>query len=94
MDPLFTVPMYGTGQHTLCYEVRGIADHYFNLISDECVSVNALYVSATDNAGLKINVMGQVAIRAVDLTGVCVDILIDPRSFTVSSNGMQSTWLC
>lgn len=87
MDPLFTVPMYGTREHTLCYEVHGTADHYFNLISDECVSVNALYVSTTDNAGLKINVIGQVAIRAVDLEGVCMDILIDPHGFTVSSNG-------
>ena len=43
-DPLYTVPVFGTQERHLCYEIHGRPMRYFNLISDSCVSVNAHYV--------------------------------------------------
>ena len=44
----------------MCYEVQGQSDSFFNLISDNCVSVNALYVAAEDPVGNVIKAIGVV----------------------------------
>lgn len=79
-DPLFTVPLRVvnldsqglTPDVSLCYEVHGQANAYFNLISDSCVSVNAHYTAVSH-----LHVINQVAIRAVDETNTCHNILIN-----------------
>ena len=41
-DPRFTVKLPSRDEF-LCYEIHGEAGKYFNLISDTCISVNALF---------------------------------------------------
>ena len=45
----------------MCYEVHGQSDTFFNLISDNCVSVNAHYVAAVDPTENVIKAIGVVA---------------------------------
>ena len=78
-DPLFKVPIHVSQQlidenpefegANLCYEIHGIAGSSFNLVSDRCTSVNALYIPM-DNpmAG---NIIGAIGITAIDQDGVC-----------------------
>ena len=73
-DPLFTVPLminnvpedlsevYGN-KMSLCYEVKGESHQYFNLISDECTSVNAYYGSGRVDS---VNVITKIGIVARD----------------------------
>lgn len=92
-DPLFTVPITGRQppQH-LCYEIRGISDEYFNFISDECVSVNAHYEERTLQGETRpLHVVNEIAIRAVDSAGACVNIIIDRNGCTASIGGAISS---
>ena len=61
-DPLFTVPIASTGQ-SLCYEVHGMANRIFNLVSDECTTVNAHY--APMNIPENGNIISRIGVRAV-----------------------------
>ena len=72
----------------LCYEIRGTSDEYFNFISDECVSVNAHYdVRDSPQEDRPLHVVNEIAIRAVDNAGACVNILIDRNGCTASVDG-------
>ncbi len=62
-------------QLSLCYEVHGREDTWFNLVSDQCTSVNAHYNALTD----ELNAIDEIAIRAVNKDGLC-------RNITVQSN--------
>ena len=86
-DPLFTVPLPGGAGH-LCYEIRGVADQFFNFISDECVSVNAHYSEHAPLPGeaRRLHVIDQIAIRAVDNANDCIDILVDRNGCVASVN--------
>ena len=71
-DPLMTVPIWtdpdvepGDDIESLCYEVHGEDDAYFNLISDGCTSVNAYYQEAiTPSDNINLNVVTQIGVRA------------------------------
>ena len=87
-DPLMTVPILtdlevepGDEVDSLCYEVHGEADAYFNLISDQCTSVNAFYQDAgISNPNIELNVVTKVGVRAlVDNDGVyeCINVQVD-----------------
>ena len=81
-DPLFTVPLdiptttisgliTGATPH-LCFEVHGERETIFNLISDRCTSVNALFTAMTPpNIG---NIINTVTIKTVDYRGNCIEI--------------------
>ena len=94
-DPLFTVPMLldssvnttllGTDRPILCYEVHGDGDAYFNLVTDECASVNAHYINVSDY----LNVIDEIAIRAVDMNGTCKNILVSLDNCSVTVNGLS-----
>ncbi|CAI8025016.1 hypothetical protein GBAR_LOCUS14484, partial [Geodia barretti] len=81
-DPLFTVPLNFpsmtpaelTTRDTshLCFEVHGARDRIFNLISDRCTSVNALFTAMPPP--LSGNIINTVGITAVDYRGTCVEI--------------------
>lgn len=86
-DPLFTVPLYDTQESTpilekatnssppaLCFEVHGASNRVFNLVSDRCTTVNALF--APMNMPENGNIIRSVGIRSVDGTGQCVDITV------------------
>ena len=91
-NPLFTVPVYvpdiedsgiGLDSVSLCYEIHGQADEWFNLVTDECTSVNAHYIGASS----RLNVINRIAIRAVDGVGICREILIQRDGCTVELDG-------
>ena len=71
----------GENKLSLCFEIHGEAGSYFNLVSDECTSVNARYAQA--RPGIDLNIIDQIAVRAVpDDGGDCPDIAV------TLSNGM------
>ena len=79
-DPLFTVPLYDQNGTTsrpssLCYEIHGSTGRTFNLVSDRCTSVNALYsaLSVPENG----NIISAIGVRAVNRLGRCIDIRVD-----------------
>ena len=76
-DPLYTVALttQDGGPDNLCYEVRGSANQHYNLISDECVSVNALY-APMDQPELG-NIMESVGVRAATTDGRCLNIQVN-----------------
>ena len=78
-DPLMTVPVFDAPDIlNLCYEVHGEADRFFNLISDNCVAVNAHYARAgTNNPNIRLNVIDSVGVRAVSSDESCVNIQVD-----------------
>ena len=69
-NPVYTVPILnftegsryncGTSGYPLCYEVQGEPNRFLNLISDNCVSVNAHYVAAEDPTQNVIKAIGVV----------------------------------
>ena len=93
-DPLFTVPLSGhINIPSLCYEVYGMADKYFNILSDQCVSVNAHYSEVKKvghGATRPLHIIDKIAIRAVDnVTSQCIDVVIEANNHTclLSVNG-------
>lgn len=98
-DPLFTVPIHipqeliannpSLNGASLCYEVHGKANSYFNLVSDKCTSVNAFYISlANPLAG---NIIGGIGINTVDQDGVChrIETSLDQCSASVDGNSLS-----
>ena len=97
-DPLLTVPIVtpqDNGSSTnnapsLCYEVHGKANEYFNLISDECTTVNAYYETAqTNSTNIDINVVTRIGVRTVGDCGTCTNIEVDLDSCTASIDEVQ-----
>ena len=91
-DPLLTVPILtdtvNNIQTSLCYEIHGKADTFFNLISDSWVSVNANYTKAVAIGGSSstvpdVNVVNSIGVRALSSKG-CHNIGVD-------LNGCQAT---
>ena len=91
-DPLFTVPILVPEEQlrainltrlSLCYEIHGETNQWFNMITDECTSVNARYGEFNED----LNVINEVAIRAVDGASRCVNILVDIKNCTAEING-------
>ncbi len=77
-EPLMTVPIYvqsSIQQQFLCYEIHGSADDYFNLVSDQCTTVNAHYASA--NLHPEITIIDAITVRAVDSTQECQNIRVN-----------------
>ena len=82
---LITVPIYdnpnvrpGDLFSSLCYEVRGESNHFFNLISDGCTSVSAYYERANfSSAYNNLNVVTQIGVTAVGNSGVCTNITVN-----------------
>ena len=101
-DPLFTVPILTAQSNqsnispadipSLCYEVHGRAEEYFNLISDTCTSVNAFYQKAPVNSSeIDLNVVTKIGVRAVGDDGTCHNIAVDLDTCTASINGAPLT---
>lgn len=93
-DPLLTVPVnvlniedVGYDKLSLCYEIHGVAGAIFNLVTDECLSVNAHYVNVTSD----LNVIDSIGIRALDNASQCINIDIQLEGCAVSVNGVELT---
>ena len=74
---------------SLCYEVQGEANQHFNLISDTCVSVNALYSPMINP--LDGNIISKIGVLAEDSSGVCQQIEADLEGCTARVNGSNVT---
>ena len=95
-DPLFAVPLqlsepvdFELGDNPpdrvlLCYEIHGRANQWFNLVTDECTSVNAHYINVTDY----LNVINRIAVRAIDDNGACRQIAVDVNGCSIELDGM------
>jgi collagen type VI alpha len=90
-DPLMTVPVNtNPNVSTLCYEVHGHADKFFNLVSDTCVAVNAHYVdSGINNSRINLNVVDAIGVRAVNTQGNCVNIHVKLEGCAVTVEGLN-----
>ena len=67
-DAVFTVPLPSDNDYSdqpdftngaLCYEVQGKNSYIYNLISDQCVTINSLYNKSNDTD--KFNVITAIA---------------------------------
>lgn len=87
-DPLISVHLLlppELAKTSLCYEFHGLSNKYFNLLSNNCTSINAHYAAVPDHPS--VNVVDEIAIRTTDLANQCVDISIDVEC-SVSVNGV------
>ena len=92
-DPLYEVPLNNLISNetflevtSLCYEIHGRAGQIFNLISDDCVQVNANY-SAMDIPANG-NIISQIGVLAYDTAGGCIEILVDVSDCIPVVNGV------
>ena len=87
-DPLMTVPINAPGYPSdlhLCYEIHGAPDEYFNLVSDECTSVNAHYSQAAGADFL--NIIDSMSIVAIDKENDCHNISVNVEGCTATVDG-------
>ena len=70
---------------SLCYEIHGAEDQWFNLVTDNCVSVNTQYTDLTR----RLNIMDSVAVRAVDEANRCVNIRVDVDQCSATVGSMS-----
>ena len=68
---------------SLCYEIHGEADQFFNLVTDDCTTVNAHYHDLTSY----LNVIDQIGVRAVDDNRMCRNIQVDVNGCAASIDG-------
>lgn len=80
-DPMFTVPLAGSMTPSLCYEIYGLADKYFNFLSERCISVNAHYTSVPTGGSTSrrpLHLIDKFGIRvATTDSPICFDVLIE-----------------
>ena len=91
-NTLYTVPILVSEEQlqnlqvdklSLCYEVLGDSGQWFNLVTDECASVNTHYVALSES----LNVMNSIGVRAVDNDNRCVNIGVDVNECAAIVNG-------
>ena len=63
---------------SLCYEIHGKSEQWFNLVTDDCVSVNTRYAMLSP----RLNIMDAIAVRAADEVNQCVNIRVDVAECT------------
>ena len=69
---------------SLCYQVHGEKGKFYNLVSDDCLSINA-HVSQPI-AGVNSHVMDKITIRAIGSNGACYNISIVRENCEVTVN--------
>lgn len=74
----------------MCFELHGRRNTHFNLISDTCVSVNALYRGTTAPDGQQLNIISSIGIRAENINGDCINIQVDLAGCSVSTGTGES----
>ena len=95
-DPLLSVPLnintmagldlnLNGKRPSLCFEIHGEENQYFNLVSDDCVSVNARYARLDQY----FNIIDQIGIRAVDDAQKCRNIRVDLDTCLPTVDGVQ-----
>ena len=74
---------------SLCYEIHGRANNFFNLVSDWCVSITAEYHQSVNNS--RLNFIGRIGVLAVDNNGDCQRITVDGNGCVASVGGTAVT---
>lgn len=91
-DPLLAVPILvsndtlkqlNTSQLSLCYEIHGYGGEIYNLVTSDCVSINAHYYALSSY----LNAIDQIGVRAIDSDGFCRNIKVDVNGCTVQFDG-------
>ena len=89
--PIFTDPLALSNDFfsliSLCYEVHGEVDKFFNLVSDSCVSVNSHYSRALTNPNINLNIVDAIGVRAVSSNGTCINIHVRQVGCQATANG-------
>lgn len=83
-NSLLSVPISNV---SMCYIVSGEIDKFFNLISGECVAVNAHYVRGTDNPNITLTITDTIGVRAVSNSGTCVNIKVSQEGCRATVDG-------
>ena len=85
-DPQFTVAIPGPAGYSLCYEVHGQSNRYFNLISDTCASANAYYTALSDRR----NTISKIGILASSGGPEgCVEVEVDLEGCVARVGGRE-----
>ena len=93
-DPLFTVPLLVSDKQlqalnlsslSMCYEVHGRSNQWFNLVTDKCSTVNAHYSAS----GHDLNLIDQIGVRAVDEMDHCLNIHVSVNQCSAEVNGVS-----
>jgi collagen type VI alpha len=100
-DPVYAVPLKVvdgnipglSGDVSLCYEIHGSPDTWFNLISDTCLSVNAHYARTMlpdDEVGHQIDRLGALVVSNADeCREIMVSMVERVCSFTVNGSSVE-----
>ena len=81
-DPLFTIPLSDVPAVefpelqgvSLCMEFHGLADKYYNLVSDNCTNVNAHYAPGVANPDL--HIIDEIGVKAEGSGGACHEVRV------------------
>ena len=91
-DPLFSILLpseYITDLELksvqLCFEVHGQSGNHYNLISDKCTSVTALYSAGVVN--IEMNVITKIGVRTQGTNGTCHSVKVDLDNCSASLDG-------
>ena len=90
-DPLYEIPVTHTPPGmdptttSLCYQVHGENGKYYNLVSDDCIQVNALYETFKNSSNE--NFIKQVGILTRDSKNNCTEIKLRANRCSLSING-------
>ena len=93
VDPLFTVSVYPQLDSplgrlvSLCYQIHGDGNTYYNLLTTEYTSVNGLWSGITDS----LNLLTRIGVQAISTTGQCHRILVDLNQCAVTIDGVSHT---
>ena len=86
-DPQFTVSL-PDGSASMCYEIHGGEEKYFNLISDTCTSVNARFSAMQAMPDVnRMRVIGMYAATSATPNGNCAEIEININNCSASLDG-------
>ena len=69
----------------LCFEVHGQSGNHYNLISDKCTSVTALYSAGVVNT--EMNVITKIGVRTQGTSGTCHSVKVDLDNCSASLDG-------
>ena len=92
-DPLFPTPLYlfntSLNDVSLHFKIHGAIGKIFNLISDGCAAVSALYDAM--NNSLDANIITSIGVKAVDNQGQYINIIVSEKDqCNPQINGVQA----
>ena len=99
-DPYFSVPLNIPKEQlkalrprieklSLCYEVHGENRRWFNLVTDECVTVNSRFRAFSRGH----NIIDDVCVKAVDDENHCVKICVSIYYCAATVNGVHLRYM-